>query len=74
MLLSQLPQEYLCRRPIGFRGIAGLTAGDHIALGAPPATRERDHMIHGQVVGGTGALAVRTDTCGNLMTPPLRLA
>ena len=74
LLLPQLLQEYLGRRPIGFRSIAGLTAGDHIALDAPPATRERDHMIHGQFVGGKGALTVRTDTCGNLMTPPLRLA
>jgi hypothetical protein len=31
-------------------------------------------MIHGQFVRGKGALAVRTDPCGNLMTPPRRLA
>jgi hypothetical protein len=74
MLLPQLLQEYLCRRPISFRGIAGLTAGDHIALDAPPATSERDHMIHGQCVGGKGALAVCTDAFGNTMTPPLRRA
>jgi hypothetical protein len=74
LLLPQLLQEDLRRRPIGFRGIAGLAAGDHIALDAPPATRERDYMIHGQVVGGKGALAVRTDPCGNLITPPLRRA
>ena len=74
ILLPQLLQESLCRRLTGFRGIAGLTARDHIALDDPPATRERDHTIHSQVVGGTGALAVRTDTCGNTITPPLRLA
>ena len=74
LLRPQLLQESLCGRPISLRGIAGLTAGDHIALDTPPATSERDYMIHGQVVGGKGALAVRTDTCGNMMTPPLRLA
>src|SRR5262245_22048254 len=74
LLRPQLLQESLCGRPIGLRGIAGLTAGDHIPLDAPPATRERDHMIHGQGVGGEGALAVGTDTAGNAIPPPLRLA
>jgi hypothetical protein len=74
LLRPQLLQELLCGRPIGLGGIAGLTAGDHIALDAPPATRERDHMIHGQILGGKGAVAVCTDPVGNAIPPPLRLA
>jgi hypothetical protein len=31
-------------------------------------------MIHGQILGGKGAVAVRTDTVGKTIPPPLRLA
>jgi hypothetical protein len=74
LLLPQLLQESLGRRPMGLRGIVGLAAGDHIALDAAPAARERHHMIHGQGIGGKGALAVRTDPFRKTLTPPLRLA
>jgi hypothetical protein len=47
-----------------------------MALDAPPITREREHMIHGQGVGGEGAVAVRTDTVGHAVAtmPVVRAA
>jgi len=41
LLLPQLLQEYLGRRPIGFRGIAGLAAGDYMGFQEQPAENVR---------------------------------
>ena len=59
-------------RPICFRGIACLTARDHIPLGAPPAPCERHYMIHGQCARRKRSLTVSTDALGNFIAPPLR--
>ena len=48
---SELLELQLSRCPILFRGIACLTARDHIPLSAPPAPCERHNMIHGQFTG-----------------------
>ena len=72
ILGTELLELQLSGRPIFFRGIAGLTARDHIPLGAPPAACERYNMIHGQCTGRKRSLTVRTDALGNFITPPLR--
>ena len=72
ILGTELLELQLSGRPIFFRGIACLTARDHISLGAPPAACERHDMIHGQCTGRKRSLTVHTDTLGNFITPPLR--
>lgn len=72
ILGTELLELQLSGRPIFFRGIAGLTARDHIPLGTPPAACKRYNMIHGQRTGRKRSLTVCTNALGNFITPPLR--
>src|SRR5262249_40831770 len=72
ILGTELLELQLRGCPIFFRGIAGFTARDHIALRAPPTPCERYDMIHGQFTGRKRSLTVCTDALGNFIAPPLR--
>ncbi len=72
ILGTELLELQLRGCPIFFRGIAGLTARDHIALRAPPTPCERHDMIHGQFTGRKRSLTVSTDALSNFIAPPLR--
>ena len=71
ILVSELLEQELGRRPILFLGIACLTARDHIAFDAPAAPGKWYDMIHSQGLRRKGALTVGTDAFGKAIAPPL---
>ena len=54
------------------RGIARLASGNHIVFSGAAPARERDKVIHGQLVFFKFLTTVMADTGANLLAPPLR--
>ena len=57
-----------------FPGVAILTTGHDVGLDGFAATHKRHDMVHGQLTGGIGPVAIGALARGAFALPPLGLA